>query len=45
MGTSKADAILFVGFFLECEMCREPIIETETDDIADSIGNAFVHER
>jgi uncharacterized protein YwlG (UPF0340 family) len=45
MGTSKADAILFVRFLSEGEMSGQQVVEAETDDVADGIGNALVHER
>lgn len=45
MGTGKADAILFVRFLSEGEMSGQQVVEAETDDVADGIGNALVHER
>ena len=45
MGTGKADAILFVRFLSESEMSGQQVVEAETDDVADGIGNALVHER
>ena len=45
MGTGKADAILFVRFLSEGEMSGQQVVETETDDVADGISNALVHER
>jgi hypothetical protein len=45
MGTGKADAILFVRFLSEGEMSGQQVVEAETDDVADGIGNTLVHER
>lgn len=45
MGTGKADAILFVRFLSEGEMSGQQVVEAETDDVAESIGNTLVHER
>jgi hypothetical protein len=45
MCTGKADAILFVRFLSEGEMSGQQVVEAETDDVADGIGNALVHER
>ena len=43
MGTGKADAILFVRFLSEGEMSGQQVVEAETDDVADGIGNALVY--
>jgi hypothetical protein len=45
MGTGKADAIIFVRFLSEGEMSGQQVVEAETDDVADGIGNTLVHER
>jgi hypothetical protein len=45
MGTGKTDAILFVRFLSEGEMSGQQVVEAETDDVADGIGNTLVHER
>lgn len=45
MGTGKADAILFIRFLSEGEMSGQQVVEAETDDVADGIGNTLVHER